>query len=486
MKEEALDVLRFLASLPDRVANEPLTFPIAKRLSQKSVRAALFDGFPALERKDLKEIVDDLADRRYIRTEFSRLPIRIGTGQKDDDVVDLVTSLGREQLSSEPPVDTAADIEVLEAVNSGCFGRVYRGRQTKLKREIAIKIIKPDQANRADAIKHAQALARVAAHPNIVTVHDIRNVHIDGLGTVPAIIMEWLEGSTLEELLAGDRVSLPDVIRICEGVLDGMDHMHKAGVAHRDLHEGNILLTDGGPKIIDIDATRENSLGKMSTSPRQNVLNADVDLCRRILFQVVRRSTIDLDRVVDFNSAIQAARSLEDMRTILRGLDSDSPSSVPFEWTAIEGKIGISSKDNGPGVLVGWRSGQPQIGWLSTRIYLEKKIIGQNDVIIPIHKCSGKVSFENGDWVPLTNFKLESDDDQETVASSSSQIVLKRAAGMIKIIARFERGPQDRMPKLASAELTLCPIDASNEVSVECNYELKDDRHLVLNVAPEG
>ncbi len=96
-------------------------------------------------------------------------------------------------IESESPYSQPS-IEILERVDSGLYGSVYRAIQQPFGRQVAVKIIKPDMPNVADALAHGKLLAR-ANHPAIVTVYGIEHVCIPGSeATVPAIIMEWVEG----------------------------------------------------------------------------------------------------------------------------------------------------------------------------------------------------------------------------------------------------------------------------------------------------
>jgi serine/threonine protein kinase len=215
-------------------------------------------------------------------------------------------------------------IEILEEVDSGLYGRVFKGRQTALSRNVAVKIIKPEWPNAADAIKHARAIARAGAHPNIVTVYCVESVRVPGIEQPQtAMVMEWLEGEKLGIRLAGPLFSAPEVRRICEGLLDGVEHMHENGIAHGDLHVGNvILLSDCITKIIDIDANKEHSLARLSTISREGAVQRDIESCQGILFAVFSHGRYSIAMRNALDGELQHAGSLQELREIVgRALD---------------------------------------------------------------------------------------------------------------------------------------------------------------------
>jgi len=199
-------------------------------------------------------------------------------------------------------------------VNSGLYGRVYKGKQLALDRTVAVKIIKPDMAQRADIIAHAKALARIT-HPNVVAVFEVTTVQVDGIdGVVQAIVMEWLEGENLGLRLRGPRFIREEVRIVSHGIVSGMSHMHSCDMAHGDLHLGNIIiLADATPKIIDIDATKERSLGRLSTISREAAVNLDIDYCKGAIFRVLCHSEVPLNAVNDAELEIEAAKDLNSL-----------------------------------------------------------------------------------------------------------------------------------------------------------------------------
>jgi len=207
-------------------------------------------------------------------------------------------------------------LEILEKIDSGLYGRVFKARQADLDRIVAVKVIKREYAHQADAVEHARALARVGAHPNIVTVHAVEEIGIDG-AQVTAMIMEWLEGEQFGVRLAGPRFSEQELRRICVGLLDGMDRMHSSGVCHGDLHFGNVILSaDCHPKIIDIDATKTVSLSRLSSISREGAIAADADYCRQLVARAFAHSVLGPSVVNELDSELQGANSLDEVRGV--------------------------------------------------------------------------------------------------------------------------------------------------------------------------
>jgi serine/threonine-protein kinase len=130
------------------------------------------------------------------------------------------------------------------------MGEVYRARDTRLGRLVAIKLVSGDVATDRSAHERLEREARLTSslnHPNIVTVHDVGEV--DGQ---PCIVMEFVAGETLHARMEARRLKLKEVIAIGAQVAEGLAAAHGAGVVHRDLKPRNIMITeDGRVKILD-------------------------------------------------------------------------------------------------------------------------------------------------------------------------------------------------------------------------------------------
>ncbi len=139
--------------------------------------------------------------------------------------------------------------EILAPLGAGGMGEVYRARDTRLDRTVAIKVL-PSHLSRDPAFRQrfereARAISSLS-HPNICTLHDIGNQ--DG---VDFLVMEHLEGETLAARLRQGPLGTGEAIRCAVQVADALDKAHRQGVVHRDLKPGNIMLTKSGSKLLD-------------------------------------------------------------------------------------------------------------------------------------------------------------------------------------------------------------------------------------------
>ena len=140
--------------------------------------------------------------------------------------------------------------EILGPIGAGGMGEVYQARDTRLGREVAIKILPPEVSSNPERLKRFEKEARSASslnHPNIVTVYDIGES-----GGTSYIAMELVEGQTLRDLLAEGALPAKKLLAIAAQVADGLAKAHGAGIVHRDLKPENVMVTkDGFAKILD-------------------------------------------------------------------------------------------------------------------------------------------------------------------------------------------------------------------------------------------
>jgi ABC-type branched-subunit amino acid transport system substrate-binding protein/predicted Ser/Thr protein kinase len=139
--------------------------------------------------------------------------------------------------------------EVLSCLGSGGMGEVYKARDARLGRSVAIKVLRPNLSSDADLRARFEREARVVSslnHPHICTLHDIG--HQDG---VDFLVMEFLEGETLAERLERGALPLEQALRLASQIASALDSAHRAGIIHRDLKPGNVILTKSGAKLLD-------------------------------------------------------------------------------------------------------------------------------------------------------------------------------------------------------------------------------------------
>jgi serine/threonine-protein kinase len=142
------------------------------------------------------------------------------------------------------PGTTVGPYEIVAPIGSGGMGEVYRARDKRLDREVAIKILSPALASRADHVRRFEQEARAASslnHPNIVTIYDVGFE-----GDLAYIAMELIQGQDLRAMASKAPVTLNQAIRIISKVADGLAAAHDRGIVHRDLKPENIIISTGG------------------------------------------------------------------------------------------------------------------------------------------------------------------------------------------------------------------------------------------------
>ena len=142
--------------------------------------------------------------------------------------------------------------EIVSPLGAGGMGEVYKARDMRLNRSVAVKVLPPELASdperRARFEREAHAIAALS-HPHICVVHDIGRDN----GT-DYLVMELLEGETLADRLARAKarpLPIPEVLRHAIEIADALDKAHRAGIVHRDLKPANIMLTKSGLKLLD-------------------------------------------------------------------------------------------------------------------------------------------------------------------------------------------------------------------------------------------
>ena len=145
--------------------------------------------------------------------------------------------------------------EILEPLGAGGMGEVYRARDTRLNRSVAIKILPAAFSADRDRLHRFEQEARSASalnHPNIITIHELGQD-----GSTHYIAMELVEGKTLRELLICGPLPMRRVIEIAAQVAEGLTKAHEAGIAHRDLKPENLMVSqDGFVKILDFGVAK--------------------------------------------------------------------------------------------------------------------------------------------------------------------------------------------------------------------------------------
>ena len=152
-------------------------------------------------------------------------------------------------MSSVGPGTRLGPYEIVASIGAGGMGEVYRAKDTRLDRTVAIKILPPELAESAERKERFQREARAISqlnHPNICTLYDVGED--DG---VDFIVMEYLEGETLAALLTRRRLPLDTALDYGVQIAEGLNAAHRERIVHRDLKPANIIITRTGVKVLD-------------------------------------------------------------------------------------------------------------------------------------------------------------------------------------------------------------------------------------------
>jgi serine/threonine protein kinase len=142
------------------------------------------------------------------------------------------------------------------------MGEVYRARDTRLERSVAIKVLSANSAGDPGLRQRLEREAKAVSalnHPHICTLHDIGSQ--DG---TDYLVMELLEGETLADRVLRGPLPLDQVVKIGSEIADGLDAAHRAGIVHRDLKPGNIMLAKSGAKLLDFGLAKPAATGMAS------------------------------------------------------------------------------------------------------------------------------------------------------------------------------------------------------------------------------
>ncbi len=151
--------------------------------------------------------------------------------------------------------------EIVAPIGAGGMGEVYRARDTRLDRTVAIKVLPPHLSEKTEARQRLEREARAISalsHPHICALYDIGQQ--DG---TDYLVMEYLEGETLAQRLTKGPLLLEQVLQYATEIADALDKAHRKGVTHRDLKPSNIMLTKTGTKLLDFGLAKL----KLETGP---------------------------------------------------------------------------------------------------------------------------------------------------------------------------------------------------------------------------
>ena len=152
--------------------------------------------------------------------------------------------------------------EVLAPAGAGGMGEVYRARDTRLDRTVAVKVLSTRLADRPDLHKRFEREARAISklsHPHICALHDIGQQE-----GVDFLVMEYLEGETLGHRLHRGPLPPEQTLKFGIEIAEALEAAHRQGIVHRDLKPGNVMLTKAGAKLMDFGLAKlvEQQIGR--------------------------------------------------------------------------------------------------------------------------------------------------------------------------------------------------------------------------------
>jgi Tol biopolymer transport system component len=144
--------------------------------------------------------------------------------------------------------------EITASLGAGGMGEVYRARDTRLNRQVAIKVLRSELAGSEDARRRFEREARAVStlnHPHICALYDVGSDN-----GIDFLVLEHLEGETLSDRLHRGALPLEEALRLAMQIMSALEAAHRSGVIHRDLKPGNIMLTRHGVKLLDFGLAR--------------------------------------------------------------------------------------------------------------------------------------------------------------------------------------------------------------------------------------
>src|SRR5215467_13095753 len=149
--------------------------------------------------------------------------------------------------------------EILAPLGAGGMGEVYRARDSRLERTVAIKVL-PEHLSKSEEVRHrfereAKTISQLS-HPHICALYDVGRE-----GEVDYLVMEFLEGATLTQRIVKGPLPSEEVLQYGIQITDALDRAHRQGIVHRDLKPSNVMLTKSGVKLLDF------GLAKLAAPP---------------------------------------------------------------------------------------------------------------------------------------------------------------------------------------------------------------------------
>jgi serine/threonine protein kinase len=194
--------------------------------------------------------------------------------------------------------------EILRLAGAGGMGEVYQARDSRLRRTVALKIASPavnaDAQVRARFQREARAIAALN-HPHICAIHDVAS-----LAGCEVIVMEYLEGETLEQRLRRGPIPTAELLPIATAIVDALSEAHRHGIVHRDLRPSNVMLTRSGVKLLDFGIAKQREVLGLDSAPSTNATETAFGTIEGVLIGTVPTNADDVtDALRDLRVAIR-------------------------------------------------------------------------------------------------------------------------------------------------------------------------------------
>ncbi len=215
--------------------------------------------------------------------------------------------------------------EIVSLIGAGGMGEVYRARDTRLDRSVALKVLSPAAVNSPAAAERFQREARTVSllsHPHICPLFDVgeeQGVHY--------LVMEHLEGESLAARLARGPLPLDQLFRCASQIAEALDHAHRRGVVHRDLKPGNVMLTPAGAKLLDFGLAKS---GTAPAAPESATLSAPLTAQGAVLgtLQYMAPEQLEGAECSTASDIFAFGATLYEMATGRKAFDGKSQASV--------------------------------------------------------------------------------------------------------------------------------------------------------------
>jgi RIO-like serine/threonine protein kinase len=198
------------------------------------------------------------------------------------------------------------EIHFDQPIGSGTFADIWKGFD-EIGRKVAIKVLREEGKAASSILQHAQSLAR-AKHPNVVEIYSIEELVLPDQSQEKCIVMEYVNGMTLAERLANS-LKIKEAYKIGKAIITGVQYIHVRGLAHMDLHDRNILVTNEGEvKIIDIMYI--NSLSQVTEKVRVNHINSDISQLIEVLSKILMKTVYGGEAKKQFKNQLESQPDL--------------------------------------------------------------------------------------------------------------------------------------------------------------------------------